>query len=225
MFKFLIPALALALTPVVANAGMEGPETYIVDQFDIAGVTLGMQPADARAALEERGFKMAEPDKWDTKRGPSFDELVMIMAGDLDEDSGRDSWSQMVFKKGTEEGVSIQFKPLPTGTAAYEIFYYNMSPAMTMERFMPALEQKYGRAPYVASGGGRAYWSDMKLIRGSFDIDAGAAQVIAKSGPPQNGSSAFQSVKASIKITGGKVGQADAEELAKNWTEPPKTSF
>jgi len=225
MLKYLLPAIALAFTPLAASAGVESAETYISEQYDIAGVTLGMQPNVARAELEKRGFTMLEPDGWYTKIGPSFDELVQIMAGNLDEDSGRDSWKQMVFKKGTEEGVSINFKPLPTGTAAYEVRYYHMSPAMTMERFLPALEEKYGRAPFVHSSGTTAYWSDMKLVSGSFDINAEAVQLDASSGPPHNGSNAFQSVKVSIKLSGGKVGKANAEEIAENWTEPPKTSF
>jgi len=67
--------------------------------------------------------------------------------------------------------------------------------------------------------------SSVAAITGSFDIDASAVKVIAGSGPPQIGISEFQRVKASISISGGKIGQVDIEDLAKNWAEPSKMSF
>ena len=226
MFKFLVPAIALVLTPVASYAGVENAETYIQDDFDVAGITLGMQPNDVVTEMDKRGYTMIEAGNFDTIKGPSFDELVQIMAGDLDEDSASDSWKEMTFLKGTEEGVYIRFVPLPTGTAAYEIYYVNMSPAMTKERFMKAVEGKYGKAPFTARNGGTKKWSDMKLIGGDgFDVNAGAIQLTAKDGSPHRKASAFQRIKASLSIRGGKISKTDPEEIAKNWTDEPETTF
>jgi len=226
MLKYLIPAIAFAFSPIAVSAGVEGPETYIQDDFDVAGITLGMQPTAVVEQMEKRGYKITEEDNYGTTRGPSFDEMVQIAAGDLAEGSGRDSWKYMSFRKGSDEGVHVRFQPMPTGTAAYEIYYSNMSPAMTQERFMVAVEKKYGRPRYTANGGGQKLWSDMKMIGGSsFDIDAGAIQLTARSGPAQNGPGLFQSVKGSLKLNGGKISQADAEQMAKDWTGEPETTF
>lgn len=216
-------ALAAPLAPAPVLAGVTVSGDYLETDYDVAGVQLGMLETEAFDALTSRGYVLDEQPNGGTQRGPSWSELVAIQAGELDAGSATESWSRALFRNG-QEGVLLHLKPLPTGTAVSRILYVSMAPTMTADRFYGAVEGKYGKPAFSSSAYRR--WSDMPLIGGdSFDSSNGAVMLEAKDGFPNRDGSWFQQVKGSIALSGGRIGDADPEALAKDWTPEPATTF
>ena len=110
MFRASILAAALAFAALPAHAGVTVTGDYVQDDYDVAGVTLGMQPNEAFGILEQRGFELDERPDRGTQRGPSWNEMVMIQNEELEARSAEESWKRTLFRKG-EETVVLESSP------------------------------------------------------------------------------------------------------------------
>jgi len=218
MFKFLIPALFLALAPLSATAD----ESLVQSDFDVAGVTLGMQPDAVRVALEERGYVLGEDSRAVTRRGPSFEQMRAIEAGTLKKRDAKDSWSEMTFRRGDSEGVYVRFKPLRVGVSASVVVYVNT--VMSFDDFKVAAAGKYG--PPLHEHRALMLWSALPLPNGTQVRDgSGAISLAATNRVSRSGGQGFKGTKVSLTLKGGKVGLADPKADVEAAIPETKTTF
>ena len=117
------------------SAGQDNP-------LDIAGVSTGMSPDQVKHTLTAKGYVLEE-----TKKGPSFDELVKIKREHI-QDSRLHSFNSAIkrfrFKKGVFETIQVNFLSMPGHPITNRVEYKNVDTSLTFAKIRHLLGDKYG---------------------------------------------------------------------------------
>ena len=190
-----------------------------IAEFDVAGVKLGMTPEQAFGVLEAAGYERGPVGEFTgTMPGPSFDELVRIVSGDLQIAGATASWREATYTKD-DQAVHLDFVPTPAGVVVREVTYEHMGEGMTLERFQEMAVAKYGEPRMMDAYYAR--WSDEELLFGdSFDEADDAVQLKAMGSAVHNADA-----KVSLTLRGGGFEDLDAEAMARERVTAPAATF
>lgn len=126
------------------------PSKFSVDNWEVVGVRLEMNSAQAEAALRERGYTITRKSMMQ-----NFEERVQSALGKTVESAT--AVYQLEAMKGLES-VSIKFRALPSGTAVQELWYRVPAGQVSASTAIAALTQRVGPPPAKRSAANRAVW-------------------------------------------------------------------
>lgn len=124
----------------------KGPVWSEVEEFDVAGVKLGMSPEEARAALEAKGFKPLGADK---TQGSWAARLSDEVAKRRNVDTVNTTVSMLTVARGDQgERIEVWYSATPEGAVASSVQF--LIPTNRMEKgfFARSVEGKYGTVTY-----------------------------------------------------------------------------
>ena len=110
--------------------------------LDIAGVTIGMSPDQVKHILAAKGYVLEE-----TKKGPSFDELVKIKRENIqytERLSLKGAIARLEFKKGDFETISVHFMSMLGHPITRSLRYSNKDTSLTDDKIRHLFRDKYG---------------------------------------------------------------------------------
>lgn len=124
----------------------KGPAWSQVDEFDVAGVKLGMSPEEARAALEAKGFKARDNDP----AQPSWAALLSREIAKRRQVEANDSTVPMFTRANGEQGESIEvwYAATPQGAIVASVKFLIPTDRMERDLFERSVAEKYGAASY-----------------------------------------------------------------------------
>lgn len=165
----LITLAAVALATAAPSAEAKG---RVVDTtiLDVAGVRLGMSPAEARAALEAGGFNVS-----DDRTGPSWTAQIAEEAGkyiNTPRDTTRGTW--YTDAQGPDaQTVEVSYEVGPRGSRVKNIRYTRPG---NRGDIIPMAIAKYGE-PTLHRVSGVRYCSSVKDCNDSFMSDMPSASL------------------------------------------------
>lgn len=189
-----------------ANSSVGPTERFTSGQtqtLDIAGLRIGMLPEQVAHELTSRGYSVSN-----TIRGASFEELLRIKREQIPYNKiSRFKAAIMTQEfKRQYETIKIDFLSVPEGAVAYQLFYTNKDPGITLSKAQHLLRDRYGIDFYGSSLG------KINHLRRSQGID------IPQSASPDS-QRKFTWVNRNPRRTGPRAGvlvETDAQELNGN---------
>ncbi|WP_409432295.1 hypothetical protein ACJ3XI_08745 [Litorimonas sp. RW-G-Af-16] len=133
--------------------------------FDIAGVKLGMTPEQAEAAVTDKGFEQkGGPYGPYIVNGISFEQSVKEKLGEDLPRRPRGAIAAMLFAKGEREEVSISFLSYPSGEYVNGVNYFIFDDTLTQDVFFKKAISKYGEAePEPLRNGGQIWIGEPEM--------------------------------------------------------------
>jgi len=173
MFRsFIVMALTFCCT------GFAYAQSEVI--LDIAGITLGMNAAEAQAIAEKRGYEIHPLNG--VVKGPTFEEFVEIQ-----KNSGAESSDSVVHRvkliktDSRDETINIQFMPMPEGPVMAVVTYTNKTDSLKFDDFLSLAQEKYGEGR-ATKALRKAVWYDQPLNKnGKAPIDAQKLELTARS--------------------------------------------
>jgi hypothetical protein len=151
VFAFTATSPALAQQNSVAN-------------FDIAGVTLGATPAEARAALVKAGYRVTS-----TVETESFEQAVAREAafrlGKPPSRSRPAGISNIIASAPHQEAIAITFFQRPAGSRVVAVHLKIPTETMTSGALKAQVVAKYGKPTVMREGGMALYWCSPQVAR------------------------------------------------------------
>lgn len=143
-----------------------------IEDFDIAGVKLGMSPAEVRQALDGKGFTLSAVES----RDQSFARLVEWAASQRQQPvpnvPPRDKLFHVSGVDGSQNKLFVEFVDMPQGPEVAKVSL-TFNPNFTDLQSLPKdLERKYGKPTQVGSLG--LLWCKAEISCYFFDDEKGA---------------------------------------------------
>jgi hypothetical protein len=135
-------ALSGAANSQVSEPAAQRAEALPRQGFAIAGIRLGMSPAEVAAAMRSAGYALRT-----SSRGRSWEAMLTRRIASTRAGARVVDGSVVVgewYAKGDEE-VEVNYVPTRAGSAVSEVEYAIRSAAITPERFRAQVQQRYGR--------------------------------------------------------------------------------
>lgn len=132
----LLMQIVAPLEPV--RAAWDTDPAARTDALDVAGVRIGMAPAEAAVTLESIGFARASREL-----GPSWETIVAQRSCSREPvDAGRIIETER-YVRGEEE-VLVTYAPVPAGAEVSEVAYLISEAAISAEQFSASVAHLYG---------------------------------------------------------------------------------
>lgn len=139
---FLLLSGQFAAVPATTAAAQTATS---ISQFDVAGVRLGMTPAQARAALLQNGYKVTE-DRYVTNQ--TWEELIQsALASRLKNYTARESRTggrNLEANKDPRQTIKVTFLATPRGMRVENVEYRIPAGDITKADFDANVARKYG---------------------------------------------------------------------------------
>jgi|GEM_PF-4001717 len=144
MLKYLVVGLVLIAGAAEAQLGTDGGRNggVLRQELSVAGIRIGMSPADVEAAMRARGYALSQ-----RAMGRSWDSLISRRLASTRPGFRASNGTVVdleIYAKG-DEHVQISYVPAPGGAEVSEVAYQIAEAAITPERFSASVVERYGR--------------------------------------------------------------------------------
>lgn len=147
-FAALVVLTGICGTPIVPDQAVAKPQLYEPSVLAIAGIQVGMTPAQAYSTLKAAGYvreHLVTNKSWDEKIARELSSTRGVpLTGTFREVIWHETWRKR------EERVEVYYRPMPSGPFVSGVDYGMGNAAMSEEAFRAAVRARYG----VQSAGG-----------------------------------------------------------------------